>query len=151
MTMEEQNSADVIAVSTLIYRYFRCLDTHDAVGMVDCLVEDFEAFHTLIGNVKGRTNFMEVVMATVPGLKITQHYCMNQEITVHGDEAVCLSYLYAQHVVSADGDEDVLMPGGGRYRHECVRTAKGWKIMRLRIDVTWMDPRLADVFRPDLT
>jgi len=147
VTITNQNSADVLAVSKLISRYLRCLDTHDAPGMKDCLTEDLEAFHTVTGPLKGRDAFLALTMMEPPGLKMSQHYCTNQEITIDGDRATCLSYVFAQHVV-AMGNEEVLMPGGAHYSHEFVRTPDGWRIARLRCDVTWIDPRLADVYKP---
>lgn len=150
MDTGEQNITDMIAVSTLIDRFFRFCDTFDAEGLTDCLTEDVDTFHTVLGSIKGRTSFVEAAMHDdVPELKATQHYCMNKQITVHGDSALCLSNLYAQNVVSVNG-EDVLMPAGGYYTHECVRTEQGWRIMRLRNDVTWKDPQLANVFAPSI-
>jgi ketosteroid isomerase-like protein len=147
MTTADQNSADVLTVSRLISRYFRCLDTHDAPGTKDCLTEDLEAFHTLTGPIQGREAFLALTMMELPRLKMSQHYCTNREITVDGDRAKCLSYVFAQHLVIV-GNEEVLMPGGARYSQEFVRTADGWRIARLRCDVTWLDPRLADVYKP---
>jgi hypothetical protein len=147
MAGTEQKNADVFDLSLLISRYCRYVDDHDGSGMKECLTEDVEAFHTLMGPVKGRDQFLGVITMTPPHLKLTQHYCTNQEITIDGDRAQCRSYVYAQHLVAV-GNEDVLMPGGARYLHEFIRTSDGWRISKIRCDVTWADPRLADVYKP---
>jgi hypothetical protein len=139
--------ADRLAVAELVHRYFRCLDTRVSAGLIECLAEEFHAYHTLVGEVRGRAAFLEIAQRYYPGLSAMQHYCSNEEIAISGDSAECRSYLFAQHVVETS-EGPVLMPGGGRYFHELIRTPFGWRIRALRNDVTWMHPGLAKVFGP---
>ncbi|MBI5445270.1 MAG: nuclear transport factor 2 family protein [Deltaproteobacteria bacterium] len=141
------DAADRLDVLDLVHRYFRCLDARDRAGLAACVTEDVEASHTLAGAQRGAEAFLNLALAELPGLVCFQHYCTNEEVTVEGDGARCRSYIYAQHSVRTDSGP-ALLAGGGRYVHECVRGAEGWRIARISVDVTWLAPGLEAVYGP---
>jgi hypothetical protein len=67
----------------------------------------------------------------------TQHMLTNHRIEIDGDEALCRTYLEAQHVALVDGVEDWCLIGG-EYHDRLRRTPDGWKIVLKRLDVRWI-------------
>jgi hypothetical protein len=67
--------------------------------------------------------------------RVHQHYVTNRSVTLDGDEATAVSYLYNPCVLK-DGDGTVLTEGG-RYHDRLVRTPDGWRIAARREEPTW--------------
>lgn len=69
------------------------------------------------------------------GLATTQHQMSNPRITVDGDTAKCTMYMQAIHFMP--GEPTVEYTLGGYYIDDLVRTAEGWKLTRVNLNVTW--------------
>ncbi len=73
--------------------------------------------------------------ALLPGFKMTQHANTNHRVSLSGDEAECFSYVNAMHHLPNDSGDDTWQVMG-RYEHHLVRTARGWKVDRMKFIVT---------------
>ena len=76
------------------------------------------------------------------GFVATQHTSTNHVHEVRGDEATCTSNMQAEHFIArepgdrlADGADRWTI--GGYYTNELVRTADGWKLAKVALNVTW--------------
>jgi hypothetical protein len=65
-----------------------------------------------------------------------QHFSTNHMIDVDGDTATASHYVIGVHVPDA-GTPARHADVGGRYHCECVRTAHGWRLSHVRIEVLW--------------
>jgi len=69
-------------------------------------------------------------------LAVTQHFITNHRIVIEGDRARVLAHMRAEHW------SDVPGPGRGRYTmfgyydDKLIRTANGWKIAEMQLNVT---------------
>jgi hypothetical protein len=75
------------------------------------------------------------------GWTARQHLSPNHRVAFDDtdpDQAVCYSYMYAQHYKKdAPGGEFYLMRGS--YDHHLVRTPEGWKIAKVVQHVSWLE------------
>ena len=147
MAISELSVADRAKLIELTNRYFRGVDGQDAELLATCLTEDLEAHHSMVGGLKGFDEFIRVISSLPPQVQMTQHYLTNHEVEGDGSEAVVRAYLFAQCVVATEQGVE-LMPGGGVYEFRCRNTDSGWRIGWLSNNVSWADPGLADIFKP---
>jgi hypothetical protein len=86
------------------------------------------------------------------GFSATQHTSSNHVHEVRGDEASCVSNMQAEHFVKRE-QGDGLAPGenrwtiGGYYTNELVRSAEGWKLHRVTLNITWTEgnPKVSEI------
>lgn len=126
-----QELFDKEAIRELRYKFAQALDYKDWALLEDLLLDELEADFTLWGVPPQRVKLADFVNSfkqtqSRTGLK-TQHIFANFRITVNGDNAICQSYLLAQHYIQgfAGGEEFYLR---AEYRDTLVRTGAGWKI-----------------------
>ncbi len=66
------------------------------------------------------------------GFEATQHFIGTQRYEVSGDEAVITAHMRAEHwLTTGDGGDRYTMYG--TYIDDCVRTADGWKMARVKL------------------
>ncbi len=137
LTLEQLN--DRVAISDVLHRYCRAIDTKDWALLETVFVEDMEAdFTSFAGRdvVRGRDNWLSAIRLTISGLEATQHLTGNHTITLDGDSAALRADLQAVHILAnprGDGEYTV----GGWYDIDCVRTADGWRVKRYKLTVRW--------------
>lgn len=76
------------------------------------------------------------VQRGLSGFTATQHSLSNHVVTVHGDEATCVTYMQALHYLVIDSKQD-MQTLGGYYTNHLRRTTTGWKIFSCTLTVTW--------------
>jgi hypothetical protein len=60
----------------------------------------------------------------------------NHTFTINGDEATCVTYMRARHVLLKNGTVSHYTMGG-YYTCDFVRTSAGWKMSVRRLTTTW--------------
>jgi len=70
------------------------------------------------------------------GLAASQHSMSNPRVALAGDRATCKVYMQAEHVLD-HGDDDAWFTIGGQYTDRLERTAAGWQIASVRLEVFW--------------
>jgi hypothetical protein len=134
------------ALGDLLHRYCRTLDEADHEGLRSCVTDDLHAEHgEMIPPIEGGDAFVAVVQHAPPSIKRWQHYVSNLEIDVRGDEATVWAFLHAWHEVDL-GAGYQLVPAGGRYEIDAVRTDDGWRMRRLIVHHTWEPPEIAKIY-----
>lgn len=125
---------DERAVSRLIIRFARCLDTKDWEGYASCYARDGRLVLPG-GSHDGRDGLAEYVERDLGGFIATQHVSANHEIEVRGDTARARSSLLATHVTAADGR--AFWTTGGHYDLELVREDGEWRFSLVTIVPVW--------------
>ena len=123
-----------------IVRYANSLDSCDYVEMRSLLLDDVHmdfAFMGLEPQTFKADDWVGYARHALSGLKCTHHISPNHVLErLEGDEATCISYMYAQHWLPNDrGGDEFLMRG--HYSNELRRTPSGWKIAGMKQVTTW--------------
>jgi len=131
---------DRAAISDVVIRFASGLDSADwelyGATLADELFVDFRESTGMEPRVWTRAEWCAFAAEVLDGFEVRQHISSNHRITLNGDRAGCLSYMYAQHhLPGAPGGDDLLMRGW--YDYELARTAAGWQIDRLTQHYTW--------------
>ena len=143
------NLADRAAISDTVLAYATGVDRRDWNLYSSIFTDPFESdFSSWSGRAPGSMSvnlWVEAVRSGLSGFDATHHTSSNHVHTFHSDdEATCVSYMTAQHVI--DGNWCTL---GGYYTNTLVRTDERWKICRCQLTVTWStgDRSVFDVAR----
>ncbi|MCK6563177.1 MAG: nuclear transport factor 2 family protein [Dehalococcoidia bacterium] len=147
-----QQLVDRQAISDTVIRYATGIDMRDSVLYRSCFTDevyfDFTSFSGGQAAVLPADLWVARVAEALWGFTATQHISTNHVITLNGDEAVCVSYMQAQHYLPNDETVSTITLGG-YYTNTLVRTAEGWRISRCVLTVTWEtgDRRLFELAR----
>jgi ketosteroid isomerase-like protein len=126
---------DELAITRLLYRYARAVDTKDwelyRSVFTDDAVIDYSSNGIPAGSRDDIADFLSQAFTTIP---MSMHYITNVEIDVDGDAATVRAMFY----------NPTQLPGfsqlsyfGGYYFHDLVRTADGWRSRNLREEAVW--------------
>jgi hypothetical protein len=74
-------------------------------------------------------------------LVATQHFLTNHRVTIDGDRARALAHMRAEHWLPLDGGGTDRYTMFGYYDDKLVRTAAGWKITEMQLNVTHTEGR----------
>jgi ketosteroid isomerase-like protein len=133
---EIRKLSDRAAISDLVLRYFRGVNTSDPKLIASCFTDDamlVSGGQTMKGRKAIEDYFTDWVRTTGSGGKgvmkraVSTPYGMNLEITLDGDRASSTSAGMAIHAGTRD-DAGMVTVRGTYYRDQFVRTADGWKI-----------------------
>jgi hypothetical protein len=131
--------ADRTAISGVLHRYCRGVDSKNWALLEGCFADDLEAdFRSFAGRevVRGRAAWLAAMRKTIAGLDATQHLTGNHEIAIAGDAATLRADLQAVHILRNDrGDAEYTV--GGFYDIDLGRASDGWRIRRYRLTVVW--------------
>lgn len=131
---------DRTGIVEAIVRYANALDSCDYSEMRSLLLDEVRmdfAFMALEPQVFAADDWVAFAETALSGLRCTHHISPNHVLQrLEGDEATCLSYMYAQHWLPNDrGGDEFLMRG--HYVNELRRTPDGWKIAAMKQVTTW--------------
>ena len=135
------DTADVVEISQLLYRYARAIDAKDWKALDRVFTVDARIDYAVERGAELRFSELGPWLARAMTIfKVTQHVITNPLVELAGDTARCTSYLTGTHVQirSADGAE-VLTTEGSTYTDELVRTHEGWRISARRLERSWID------------
>jgi len=136
-------TADVVEISQLLYRYARAIDAKDWKALDRVFTPDARIHYAVERGAD--LSFAELgpwLARAMTIFKATQHVITNPLVELAGDTARCTSYLTGTHVQirRTDGAE-VLTTEGSTYTDELVRTREGWRISARRLERAWIDGR----------
>lgn len=134
--MDMQTLGDRLEINDLLTRYAHSVDSKDwtlyrSVFTDDAFI-DYESAGGIKGDREAVANWLEKTMA---GFPMTQHLISNVDVKIDGDRASVRAMFY----------NPMGMPSGktfwcgGFYNHSLVRTADGWKSLRLIEESSWFD------------
>jgi ketosteroid isomerase-like protein len=126
---------DELAITRLLYRYARAVDTKDwelyRSVFTDDAVIDYSSNGIPAGSRDDIADFLAKGFTAIP---MSMHYITNIEADVDGDTATVRAMFY----------NPTQLPGfsqlsyfGGYYFHDLVRTADGWRSRTLREEAVW--------------
>ncbi|RVT83970.1 nuclear transport factor 2 family protein [Rhodobacteraceae bacterium CCMM004] len=124
---------DKDAIRDLIHAYCDHFDKAEAAEVAALFTEDAVVdYGPEVAPLHGRT----AILAQIEGglaefFAASSHHVSNVRIAFDGpDRASSVCYLYAWHIYRESGAEGELW---GRYHHDLVRTADGWRFARLEL------------------
>jgi SnoaL-like domain len=138
----QRELADRLEITDLISRYGQIADEKRFDDSRSCCTEDVVAeYH--FGRAQGVDVLAQYGRQALGAFERTHHLISNVLVDLAGDTATASANLLAVHIQRAD-DPGNHFDLGGRYRFDAVRTPRGWRISRVRLDVLWSqghDPR----------
>jgi len=135
-----QGLLDKEAISEVLYNYAAGCDRRDWDLFRGCFCDEVEIdLSSWNGNPPTTLPidvWVEGVRSGLSGFDATQHLSGNHLVEVRGDEAHATSNIQASHML---GGERVVL--GGWYDTHLVRQARGWRIARSQLNITWREGR----------
>lgn len=132
-------AADELAIQRLVARYATAVDAKrwDELDRIFApgAVVDYSANGGIKAAFPHVVDYLRDAMAIFAA---TQHYMVNFDLEVEGDEARGRWYTLAQMVMIEDG-RDRLLSDGGFYEARFVRTPAGWLMSELVARLVWLD------------
>ena len=140
--------ADRLEIDDLLTRYATALDAGDWDRWASCFTPDAFLDYSAVGGIKGRLpevrDWLARVMKMFP---VRQHIVANRSVTIEGDTATSLSYVFNPMGVGEPGGAIQLFFEGAAYRDRLVRTADGWRIAE-RVEEACYSTRLQRLLAP---
>ncbi|OMC04931.1 hypothetical protein A5735_05760 [Mycolicibacter heraklionensis] len=124
------------AISALLYRYARAVDTKDwalyrSVFTADAVI-DYSSAGAICGPRDEVADWLETGFQAIP---MSMHYITNVEVLEFtGDTALVRAMFYNPMQLPSMTE---LSYCGGYYHHELVRTGEGWRSAHLREENLW--------------
>ena len=128
-------TADELAITALLNRYARAVDTKDwelyRAVFTDDAVIDYSGAGQIVGT---RDEVVDWFTANFGVIPWSMHYITNIEAEIDGDTAAVRAMFY----------NPMQLPGmiemsscGGYYHHDVVRTPDGWRSRHLTEEMVW--------------
>ena len=141
---------DRVEIIDTLYRYAAALDRFDYDGELrTVLADDIEAQYGNNGALHGIDEVLAYISDFTVGCQMQHHFISVYRVDVDGDHAAALAYHTSHQLFErAPGIVHELV---GRYHNELRRTAGGWEISKLLLEICWGERRadpsgyLADV------
>jgi SnoaL-like domain len=133
------DSADRLALRSLVEQYARGADARDAELYADVFTDD-AMLHTGRGEIRGRADLLTVA-PRLARYRVTMHLVANHYVTfddadhAHGD-----AYCQASHVRDVEGVDWVYVMQIV-YHDVYVREPRGWRISERRLELLWDEDR----------
>jgi ketosteroid isomerase-like protein len=132
-------AADRAEITEMLYRYASAIDRADYGTVRALLADDIWAQYGNAEPLHGADAVIGFFNEFAAGCLMQHHFLSVYHVDVDGDRARALIYHTSHQLFErAPGIVHVLV---GRYRNELRRTAQGWKISRLVLEVCWGERR----------
>ena len=133
--MDVQRVSDELEISALLTKYARSVDTKDWELYRSLFIDDAHIDYTAAGFIAGaRDDATDFLSRQQPDVAMSVHYVMNVESDIDGEIAHTQAmWLNALRLLDASANSFF----GGRWHDELVRTADGWRIRNLKLEVLW--------------
>lgn len=133
--MDLREISDRLEIQEALARYARAVDSKDwqlwkSVFTADAYLD----YRSAGGAAGGRDEVANWLRDSLEHFPMTQHYITNIEIDLNGDAALVTAFFYNPMIFPGATE---LSYCGGRYHHQFVRTAAGWKSKNLREENMW--------------
>lgn len=127
-------------ITRRVYEYAYGIDTRDWTLyrsiFTDEIHMDFSSYNGSPGGAMRADDWVAGCRRLFDNLDATQHSMSNPLVDVDGDTARCRMYMQAEHFyLTRQGNVDFAL--GGYYDDQLVRTAEGWKIRTVTLNVLW--------------
>ena len=138
---------DQVAVTALLNRYARAVDTGDWKLYRSVFTADAQIDYSSAGAISGsRDEVVDWFTENWGLIAWSMHYITNVEADVDGDTAAVRAMFYNPFQIRGLPEQSTC---GGYYHHELVRTADGWARRSLREQSVWFvnkpgQPSLSD-------
>jgi ketosteroid isomerase-like protein len=140
---------DRIDIAAMMARYGRLLDAKDWPAFTELFAEDVTTQHSVVAPpMHGRDTFVGFLSSFEPNMRYCQHFVTNTEVDVRGDEADMSAFILAMHDVEQADGSSAIIPAGGQYEVHLRRIDGAWKIDKLIVHETWIDPRVPAIYAP---
>jgi hypothetical protein len=123
-------AADRLEIAELMHRYAWAIDHWEWALLDEVFADDAEADFATVrqyvggdGIARGRTAIVAWLRSSLAKFPDVLHFMSNQLVALAGDEARITTYMHVMH-----------MPMGGIYDCSAVRTPRGWRIRRFRLE-----------------
>lgn len=134
-----QHLVDRAEISETIVRYFNGLDARDWKAVRDTLADTIDLdFSQLFGDPRtthDSDDFVAFARTVLSGFRATQHISPNHVITVNGDQAEAIAYMFAWHTVPTDPGVENTFTLRGYYNVGLTRSEVGWRMHQLHMTV----------------
>lgn len=132
--------SDFNDITRRVYEYAYGIDTRDwrlyRSIFTDEIHMDFKSYNGAPGNTMKADDWVSGCRRLFDNLDATQHTMTNPLVDVSGDTARCRMYMQAEHFLqNRAGDAGFAL--GGYYDDQLIRTAEGWKIRAVTLNVLW--------------
>jgi SnoaL-like protein len=137
MTLTLDEIGARLEIDHQLARYCRAIDTGEWDLLDSIFTADAVIDYTSSGGIRGAFSEVKSWLAKIlPLFAMRQHYVTNREVTIDGDRATSIAYLYNPMGRRRDDGGLDLFFVGGTYRDRWVRTAQGWRIVE-RVETEW--------------
>jgi hypothetical protein len=142
---------DRMQISETVHRYPVSVDARDWKGFRAIFTDEIDV---LLTTAKRADRPRQIVSAdkftlsceqVISSFEVTQHFLTDYHIDVNGNDATCLSYMYARHFPPKDKPAQGIWDIGGYYTYHLKRVGDGWKIPKYTLIVTWETNRPHDL------
>lgn len=133
-----QSLRDRSEIIDVAIRYARGIDTRNWQEFGSCFTDEVAINVLATGGAwitLSRADIMAICSRIFANYSATQHISANHQVTINGDEAICISSLNATHY-TADYPGGSIQRQIGYYEYHLVR-ADGWQIDRYVQTVRW--------------
>lgn len=128
-------TADELAITALLNRYARAVDTKDWELYRTVFTEDAVIDYSGAEQIAGpRDEVVDWFKTNFGVLPWTMHYITNIEADVDGDTATVRAMFYNPMQLPGMAE---MSSCGGYYHHEVVRTPDGWRSRHLSEEMVW--------------
>lgn len=128
-------TADELAITALLNRYARAVDTKDWELYRTVFTDDAVIDYSGAGQIAGpRDEVVDWFKANFGVLPWTMHYITNIEAAIDGDTATVRAMFYNPMQLPGMAE---MSSCGGYYHHEVVRTPDGWRSRHLTEEMVW--------------
>jgi ketosteroid isomerase-like protein len=144
--LSSKETADRLAIRTLVDAYAHCADRRDAAGQMALFTEDTRFIVFMDSrNLEPtqeitRRADLAPVFEHLKTYEATTHFNGQSTIALNGDRATSESYCLAHHVQVADGKR-TLMVASIRYLDSFVKTNGRWLFSERKLMVDWVETR----------
>ncbi|HZP46061.1 MAG TPA: nuclear transport factor 2 family protein [Candidatus Binataceae bacterium] len=129
-----------VAIDSRDWKLFRSIFT-DEIEVLLTVAQGADRPHQRVN----ADRFTESVTKVITSFAATQHFLTDYRVTVAGDTATCLSYMYARHIPPKDRPAQAIWDLGGYYEYHLKRSGNGWKIPKYSLIITWETNRPRDL------
>lgn len=142
--IDAQEAIDILEITRVLYTNFRATDAKNfdkfETTLADAVAIDFGAVQ--LAKTVTAKELRAQSEPTYARVK-TQHMSTNLDIRVDGDKAKSTSYGHARHERT---DKEGFWHIYARYENDYIRTTKGWKISRIKMEPRWQEgnPKLLE-------
>ena len=123
-----QELLDIHAIQQLMVHYAERIDANDPEGAAACYTEDGTGEYW--GTFQGRKEIAEVLSVILSMFSTTSHHLTNTSITLDGDQATAMSYVYAFHRMAGTNEP---LHYWGRWVDRLQRTDEGWRFAKREV------------------